>query len=279
MLLFVALQLTECKAKGVLGRAASLFVRSQPRAEEREALGAHYRLILAPSRGGAPDWPAIARLADTRALLLPDRVPPPPKGIVKPLQCPRFERQVLASTACEVVHRTRMPMYRRIVGLLDPLGKYAGLLFPLLHHYTAARVYTLSPERYERAAADIGERLGAPVASGPDLSLLDGSVLILAPGPVPDLPERPFPAPILAGRGFTPPAGSEVFSGLRASVPPELVEHSPDGISPNRFAAALYDHCGLDVGGYVSHQMQRGASPSDLPTCIHSVMRRIGRLY
>lgn len=279
MLLFVALQLPEGRTGRVFERAAALFARSQPQLEEREALGVRYRLIRAPSRGNTPDWDAVARLAGTGALLLPEGIEPPPNCPVTPLSCPRFERRMLLATACEIIKRTRMPMFRRIAGLWDPEGRHGGMLAPLLHYYTAVHVVTDAAERYQRAAADIIERLGAPVTYSPDVSILADCVLILAPGTAPDLKDYSPPCPVLATDTVSLPAGSESFTRLVATVRPDIARHCPPGIAPHRFAAALHDCGGVDVGRYVAHRMLCNESPSDLPECVRSVMQRLGKLY
>lgn len=276
--MFVALELVEqdTAGQGIFGSIFNILTRPKPWLEKAEFLGARYGVIHAADGARGPDWEAIEALAGRFAgrMLLPGGLTPPPGSAIARPPCPRFEKKVLLATACELIRRTRMPMYRRILGVIDPEAAHTDLLFPLLRHYTSVRVVTGNLERYEQAAARMMEELGAPVLVGSAVSLLEGCVLILAPGAAG--PEGALPCPVLAGEGFPALPGQERIESLRAGVTAELAARCPGGIAPHRFAAALHDLCGADPGVYVAEQMRFGYKSCTLPEAAQAILQASG---
>jgi hypothetical protein len=152
---------------------------------------------------------------------------------------------VLAETAAEIIRRSRMPMYRRVLGLIDRDGGFTDLPLGLLRHYTSVKVVTAREDLYEAVAEAAMEELGAPVMVGSTLSLLTDCVLILAPGPAMGEEEGSYPCPVLAGEGFKPSLPCDLISDPEPAVSEELRGCCPPGISPHRFAAALFEDSGL----------------------------------
>lgn len=280
---FLALELVESKQKGIFGFLSNILTKPTATWEEAEACGVRYGLVRAPrTRTAEPNWTAIAQLVGRFAdrVLLPDDLVLPPQSPLAPFCCPRFEQKVLLATACEIIKRTRMPMYRRIVGLIDPDGDYTDYLPVLLRHYTTVRVITENLQEYERAAAEMMDQLGAPVLIGTAPSILAECVLVVAPGRTFNDAGTTLPCPVLAGEQFDPPFRCHLISGLQAGGSPELAAQTPSGISPHRFAAALYEDSGvLPTGGFVAGKMLLDYKISDLPEVVRAVMQAAGTLF
>lgn len=211
------------------------------------ALGAEYlRLEAQVNRRGRPDWEAVARLVLplTQYLLTPAGYQPPAHLGFAPPVFAEFERRVLLQCACELVGDSRMPLYRRRLGIYDPQGELAGNLYFLLHHYTSARVVTQNVEAYRKAADLARKELGAPVLLGEEFTDFSDCVLLLCPGDV----TRPLPllpaCPVLAGGVFADFQGCNVFSSPRVSASLFQIAQLPRGSDFHAFAGAVYHSYG-----------------------------------
>lgn len=294
---FIALELVEQNRTGIAGRLRRGLARlARPRLapEEAEALGARYLLLRAPTSGEGPDWAAVAAAAGrfVDRMLLPDGLEPPAGSGIRPVRCPDFAVRVLLATACEIIRRTRMPMYRRVLGLIDPDAAYCHLLAPLLHHYTSVRVVTGKPWIYEAAAARVLAELGAPVLVGETLTA--DCVLALFPGGAGQFPggagqfpggagdfRVAAPCPVLVGPGCAPSSewGPHLVRDLLSDPIPvladEVAARSPAGIAPHRFAAALCDHAGVApnaFGNLAAQSLLHNRRPRDL----EEIVRMLG---
>lgn len=275
--MFIALELPPLKSKGIFGAIHNILKGPKARLDEAEALNARFLILRAFTKNNAPQWEEIARLAGRFAdqVLLPDGIQPPEDSGITGIRCPRFEEQVLLRTACKIIELTRMPMYRRVAGLIDGGGDYTELLFELLHHYTSVRVVTDNMKKYAAAAEKMMERLGAPVLVGDRLSMLGECVLVLAPGSVHcDHGERP-PCLTLVGNGSLPPPGWDVVTGLEA-MPPELADCCPAGISLHRFAGALFEYCDLSPSDFAAVEMLHNYKNVDLMEVVRAVIYAAG---
>lgn len=278
--MFVTLELQQPNRRGLLKYASALLPRPRPEVAERDAFGVRYALIRAQLRGGEPDWQAVEAAAGRYAgrMLFPDDVSPPPGSGMRAVSCPRFELRVLCDTACELVKRTRMPMYRRVLGLFDPQAEYSELLYPLLHHYTTIRVVTADPRLYDDAADRMLEQLGAPVLLGTDSSAFADCVLVLAPGtPAAPLKLRP-PCPVLSTAPLPLPGGDN-FYAPEAVVQPEIAALCPPGTSPRHFAAALHDYCEVDVGSYTADRLSHSGRLCTLEESAGLLLRNLRPVY
>lgn len=272
--MFVALELTEQKNKGIFDPIFNILTKPKAHLDEAEALGAPFGLIRAAARQGVPDWGRIEALADRFAdrMLLPDGVIPPEDSLIAGLRCPRHEKRVLLETACALIQRTRMPMYRRVLGLIDEEGDHADLLYPLLRQYTSVQVVTRNTAGYTAAAEEMMERLGAPVQVGTSLSLLSDCVLILAPGAAFGEEAQRLPCPVLCGDVFDPPWPCRRITALEAATFPELDQCCPQGISPHRLAGALYEYCDVDTGSYVARKMLYNSRLTDVADVVRALL-------
>lgn len=266
--MFVALEADEYQSTGILGDIFNIIKKPKARIEAREAMGAVYGVITAPRPVREADWKKIAALADRYAdtMLLPVGMTPPPP--ISEAKFPRFERRILLKTATEIVKRTRMPMYKRIAGLVDKTGEYADFLFPLLHHYTAVKVLTGQVDLYRAGAEHMMAELGAPVLICDDYAALGDCVLIIAPDGI-ETAGR-MRCPVLSRNPPQTSQSSDFITSLRI-LPYDDNIVCPKGIEPHKFYAALYEYCGVEDVRDIAEQMIFKYRTVDLTQVVNAV--------
>lgn len=266
------LEAVEPHYDGIFGGILNILTKPKPRIEVREAYGAAYGVIVT-SKPAAADWRKITALAgrygDT--MLFPEGVIPPPP--LCEAGCPRFASRLILGTAVEIIKRTRMPMYRRIAGLVDENGKYADFLFKLLHHYTTVKVLSKRYELYEAQASRMMEELGAPVILCEDYASLSDCVLIIAPDGIETTGKLGCP---ILGKPAVTPQSSDFITNLRFVPSVEQAMLCPSGIEPHKFFAALYEYCGVEDIGSVASRMTFCNTDTDLTQVVHAVMQAAG---
>lgn len=272
--MFIAI--TAAESGRIFGGILNILTKPKARIEAREALGAAYGVIVAGLPMRAADWRRVASLAGRYAdrVLLPVGLEAPPP--IAPAAFPRYERRVLLQTAIEIIKRTRMPMYRRVAGLVDTTGEHADFLYALLHHYTSVKVVTKQPTLYEAQAERMMAELGAPVMLRDDYSSLNDCVLIIAPDGV-DTNEK-LKCPVLSIKPPGENQHSDFITDLRVAAPPEVLPLCPDGIEPHRFVAALYEYCGVEPSGFVAGRMTFRSREEDLSRVVLAVMEASGTM-
>lgn len=236
----------------MLAKLHSILTKPKVWVEPRELLGTQFAVVCAETgERQEPDWAEVEWLAQTysRWILLPDSLAEQfsSSSRLRAFDCRQFDREVFINTACSLIHRTRMPMYRRVLGLLDEDGGSADMLYQLLKYYTSVKVVTRNLPRYRDAAQQMMEELGAPVLVNSSLSSLSDCVLILSPGQFSSQEDVRMPCPIL-----TPSESHlqlkyrcQTITRLQAALPGDA--KPPQGISSHLFAAALYTLCDLDA--------------------------------
>lgn len=271
---FVALEFIPQIYKGIFGEIISILNRPKARLEDATVWGVRFGVIRAPVKNTQPSWEEIAALAGRFAdrILLPDGVTPPEDSGIAALHSPRFEKKVLLSTACEIIRLTRMPMYRRVMGIIDLDAEHTDLLYDLLLHYTSVRVVTGNPERYAKAAEEMMDRLGAPVLVGERLSMLSECVLILAPGCGGWPSGDQLPCPVLASEYFGLPRGWDVINRLETTPPQELIDCCPQGITPHRLAGAVFETSNGFSGDYIGRKVLHNGKNADLMEAVRAVI-------
>lgn len=250
--MFVALELTQHGAGGIRNRIREILYRPVPEMQDAEALGRRYLLIRAPLVRGVPDWEEIAVLAGRYAgrMLLPDGVIPPEGSPIRTIQCPGFMRKVLCETVCALIDQTRMPLYRRILGFIDPDASHRDWLPQLLRHFTTIQVVTDREALYEETALEMMEKMGAPVAVRGNGALTPDCVLALAPDHTRFPRELRFSCPVMTSGSLAPLRNTDIITAPEIEASESLRLLSPEGVSPHRFAAALHEYCGLELARY-----------------------------
>lgn len=276
--MFACLELREERAVGIFHRLLNILTEQKVRSHIRAVCGAEFLTIEAAVGKRGIDWQEVEAHAGRLAgrMLLPEGCCPPPECRVRPFRAVRFDRLVLQRTACELINRTRMPMYRRVLGVVDERGECADFLYGLLHYYTAVKVLTGAPAVYERAAQEMMERLGAPVFIGEDPRCFAECVLILAPEWPEALSARPG-CPVLSGEaGVAGQGGCDFFSRLQTEPPPDVLAAVPRGIDPHLFAGALYELCGVQAVEPVAERLLYNGRRATLTEAVEIVSRRAG---
>lgn len=272
--MFVALEVAEPDYGGIFRGILNILTKPKPQIEAREAYGAAYGAIIAKKPASAADWRKIETLAgrygDT--MLFPEGIVPPPP--LREAVYPRFTRRLILGTAVEIIKRTRMPMYRRIAGLVDENGEYADFLFTLLHHYTTVKVFSRRHELYEAQAERMMEELGAPVILCEDHASLSDCVLVVAPDGINS--SAKLKCPVLGIQGDAQQC--DFITDLRFVPTAEQARLCPAGIEPHKFFAALYEYGCVESIGSIASRMTFRCVESDLTQVVQAVMRSSGRL-
>ena len=257
--MFVCLVVQKQNSAGIFQRLINILTAPKVQAQTMCACGVEYLLIKAESGRKGVNWQKVERLAGSLAeeILAPEDVKLPPSSPLKRYNCTLFNRQVLLRSACELIDRTRMPMYRRILGLVDDTGEYADFLNELLKHYTSVKVVTQATDVYEKAAQDMMEQWGAPVFVGTEPESLAECVLILAPKGMQSVCSFRSGCPVLLGDRETASGqnSQDVFTGLRVQPKKELLELVPTGIDPHLFMGALLEYGGVQPAGLTAEKL------------------------
>lgn len=271
--MFVALEVADPRFSGIFGNVLNILTKPKPRLETRKAMDAVYGVITASGPIHEADWLLIAELAGRYAgrMLIPEGFEPPPP--LKTAEFPNYERRVILETAVEIIRRTRMPMYRRIAGLVDNNGEYASFLFPLLHHYTTVKVLTGKAAAYIPEAERMMEELGAPVVICEDYAALSDCVIIIAPDGV-GVSGR-LPCPVLAAKPPDALQHSDFITDLQVLPGSGIAALCPAGIEPSRYLAALYEFCGVEPSGFVAERMVWRYRKSDLTEIVRDMLNNI----
>jgi len=266
--LFACLNLIPPPRAGLLGRALGFPARPKVSAEHKTFLSAEYlQLTTWPDRKGQVDWLSLRRAApdNLRVLLAPDSHPPPPdSGFISP-RLEGFEVHLLLRTACALT--AGIPIYRRVIGLLDPAGSAAWMLPALLAHYSSARVCSQNRAVYRAAGEEMMASLGAHVGLSDHLS---GCLLVLVPNSGDLGLSARCPCPVLTAGSYAGGNGMTVFSDF--SVLRE--EDAPPGLSPSLFAAALWELCGVPLGESGARTLRINGRRVDIQTAANFLRGR-----
>jgi len=272
---FVALEIRHRPQKGLRARLEGVFRPPKVWVEPRECCGAQYAALCAEPGKNGLDWEEIEWLAKdySRWILLPEGVELPPGSAFRQYRGDQFDRQVLLETACALIARTRMPMYRRILGLIDQEGGWADSLYPLLKHYTAIKVVTKSLSRYRFAGEQMMEELGAPIMVGDQLSALSDCVLVLCPEDYESPESFRLRCPVLAGGRCVLRFRPDLLCGLEVALPG--MDGCPPGISPHTLAGALYDLCDLRQISLTATRLLYNHKLSTLDEAVRGVLQSV----
>lgn len=276
--MFIALERIDRETGGLIKRIYNRMVRPRVWLNVGECLGGRYAVLRVETAGDRVDWASVERLCGSygKRLLLPEGLSPPEESGLEQPRLPAFNRRVLLNTACRLVEDTRMPMYRRVLGLVDPGGLHTDLLYELLMHYTAVKVVTENKDAYREESARVMRELGAPVLLAEDFSSFTDCVLVLSPSAVLTEREASFRCPVLAGDTFVATGRFELFSELRAGAVEVVREACPTGISLHAFAGALQEYCGVEASSCVAEELLVNYKRSTLQEAVTATARLAG---
>ena len=249
--MFIVLQMERSLRQGALGRLADRLMRTKIIHKNHEVMGGGYKLLQWQS-GSRPNWEQLEaacsryrnRVLFPEGLILPEAL-----KIETPL-LPNFKRAVLVNTACEIATRSRLPLYRRVLGLIDENGSMVDELPLLLRYYSCIMVASRATELYAIAGARIMHELGAPVLVGCEPKGLGECMLVISEG---SLKSEKLRAPLLCPGSAV---GSSLCIGSLEITPPEDVSAAcPEDISLQDFAGSLYEFSAVRDYNLVANQM------------------------
>lgn len=246
--MFVALELAR-RPDGAWWRLREILGgKPRPLLEERALFGARYAVLRARGGRDGPDWDEVVWAAReyARWILLPDGVQLPQGSPLRAYVPDAFDREVLLRTACRLIAATRMPMYKRVLGIIDEHGRHTGMLPELLRHYTSVKALTRNAARYEQAAERMMYELGAPVLQVEGLSGFSDCALVLAPEAYSSQEDARLKCPVLAAKPVKLRYRTDVVDRLCVSLPDtQAGDALPEGIDTHLLAGALYELCGV----------------------------------
>lgn len=268
------MELSPQKNAGLFRKLQKILAGPKLWLEPAEAFGGRYILLRIEESRHPLDWTAIEEICGrfSDRLLLPDCIPTPENSGIRPPRMEAFETQVLIRTVCEMISMTDIPMYRRVLGFIDPDARWFGMLSTLLKYYTSVRVYTRNTNLYENVRLQMMEELGAPIFISDSLSSMScGCALIVSPGALYCGESDVFSCPLVAGDVIVYTGKCDVITGLHMKAGPELLSVCPRGIDPHRFAGALFEYCGVMPESFIAEEMLCNYKTSDLTEAVRLI--------
>lgn len=210
---------------------------------------ASFGVIIAEENSRGLDWQAICNFAGRykNRMLLPASLQiPNPVPLCRFLP-QKFDRDILTRTACKLLSLSNISLYRRIVGIIDLEGRYAGVCEGLLRYCTTLKIFTKNQPYYEAFAENMMDTIGAPVIISDRMDCLKDCVLIVCPESFSGVDTVLLPGPVLTGRGVQLWRTNLVLTNPRILLTDEQRSCLPPGIDEMNFLAALYE-----LGGWKS---------------------------
>ena len=255
--MFVVLQAVCPVRTSFFARIRNLFCGARLNLVFSEVRGVEFATLRIEGTCRPRDWKKISDICRKYRgrIIIPAGLRIPSDAGITTADFPRFRQRVLVDTACEIVSRSEIPIFRRIAGLIDMNGDKVHLLRPLLKYYSCVRVVTDNLDLYEREAEVLMREFGAPVLTGCELDMLGDCVLVLAP----KLFENPegisIAAPTMTESILCDTYIPQCITSLRVHPEGDILRACPESIEQHQFAAALYEFCGVDIGNYVAGEM------------------------
>lgn len=246
--MFAVIQIEKGQGEGIFAR---LLHRMKKRAilvqPVQTALGSYMLVTLRSER---VNWDKVAAALGRAA-----RFAVMPRTLELPEGCPvrRFEPEsflshLLLNTCIDTIRQTKLPLYRKIVTLVDSNGRYADYVPELLCHCITVVVVTAAQERYSAVSERMMEELGAGIVVTDSADGCAGSMLVIAPE-TEDAVKVTQPVVVITAGDIDQPAPCRMVGDLRLSARGELAGCVPRGIDPLDFGAAMYLHSGWKGGG------------------------------
>ena len=241
--MFAVIRSEYLKKSGLPGLLSHIIMRRHPDFEERTLLGVRYICLSVQPYKGEIYWKGIEHQLSpyVRFVLLPDGMSIPRESSLCEFVPRGFCELLCLNTACEIISRTRMPLYRRVAGFIDPQCRFSGMLPQLIAQFTMIKVYCARPQMYEFACRRMLDRFGAPVIICEDLGAFHDVQLIISPGDFSTDQSVDFNAPVICGGDFHTRGRASIIRELRACLPKNLCEELPQGIDEHMMCAALYE--------------------------------------
>lgn len=257
--MFAVLRIKSGAPEGIFGRFLHRIKKHRIKAGVVKTAFGSYLLLEAES--DSINWRKAEYLCGRacRRVVMPPGIAPPPGFSIMRFEPYTFKSRVLLNTCAELIRRCKLPLYRKIVTLVDKNADYMEYVPTLLCHCITVRVVTQSEGRYNRLSDKMMEELGAGIivtGSLGDTPDAGGSVMIICPDGG-EAAELCASAPVFTLGGIDVPSRAQLVGDLQVKASGQLYEALPHGISAADFAGALYELCGWQDGGKLAANTMR----------------------
>lgn len=237
--LFAVLRIEKGQNGGLLSRAVHRIKRRKLTVQPTDTPLGSYLLLTAYSE--RINWDKVEAVCGraAHALVLPPGLEPPEGGLAARFEPDALRAQLICNACLEIIHRCRVPLYRKVVTLVDRQAYFTDLIPDLLCQCITVRVVTEREAEYRRVSERMMEELGASLLVSNHMEGAGGSLLVLCPDG--DGAERlATTVPVLTGGGIDRPSPCRLVGDPRIKPTGELAGIVPAGIDPLDFAGAFY---------------------------------------
>ena len=236
--MFAAVMITPQPSR-LTGRIGQMLRRPRPSVRRLRRDAASYWLITAPSTGRGVDWELVGDCAgrQRRRLVVDPSIELPEDAGIARFEPNEFPFLLAFNAAKSALQHSRVELWKRTVGVVDPEGRCQNQVMELLSYATCVKVCTQRPERYEAFCRQMLALYGAPVLVCRDEEPLNDCLLVVSAAPRPLGLDQNLPV-IGAKSGGAAPLELWDFA---CELPGEYQGFAPEGMDPTYFLAALYE--------------------------------------
>ncbi|WP_123811014.1 hypothetical protein [Hydrogenoanaerobacterium saccharovorans] len=238
--LFAVLRVEKQKSEGIFARLLHRMKQRKITAETVNTPFGSYVLLTAGSEH--VDWDKVAALCGRagKNLVMSRCLCPPEDSSIGRFEPTALTSKVLRNTCVEIIRRSKLPLYRKIITLVDPMARYVDFVPELLYHCITVKVVTTQVECYNRLSEHLMEELGASIVVTDDMDSFGGSVLVICPDSNP-ADKIVTTVPVLTAGTIDGGFACKLVGDLQIQPRGELAACTPKGIAPLDFAGALYE--------------------------------------
>ena len=210
----------------------------EPDVTTQKFLGTPYCRIVFPQRCPPEELlEAVGRFSRrvvlSKQLLLPDDFP------LASMDPSPFLRHLCQNTALKILKESRIPLYAKRVGVIDPQGVCQDFVRQLLLLCPHVCVLTEQREAYEDFAREMMDAYGAPILLGEEPHILRDCLLVTAPTAF-AWTGYPLEMPVLSAVSQSLPGLPYLISGLEPGLSEEARGELPEGVDPVSFCSAVW---------------------------------------
>ncbi len=245
--MFAVLVVKPSGRHGIVGALLDRLMRRRAFVQKKTIMGVQYSQLTVFETKRGIYWTEIERLCGLKCgnLVMPRGLKPPSDSCVVPFVPLRFYSYLVRNTAIEIIKKSDIQLYRRMVGVVDIEGVYQQTVLELIHHCSAVRILTDNEQRYNAFCTQVMDTYGAPVIATADPHSLANCVLIVAPSGISALQAESLTAPVISATDTQKPVRCPVICDLEVEIPPNLAGSIPEGIEPTDFLGALFEMGGI----------------------------------
>lgn len=196
-------------------------------------------------------WEAVYNLAQNykNALLLPRDLEIPPDIPLKRYEPKKFISHVMTGTMIDVLEKTKIPLYKRTIGMIDMDARYQTTAHELIKYASTVRILTRNTEKYQLFAQQMLELYGAVVILCEHLESLQDSIFILNFDNYYGTKNVTLTCPIFSTGVFETGTACTVYTDFHVEIPTVLKEELPEillgAIAETDLLGAFYEFNGV----------------------------------